>query len=124
MDNNKPAMGQAALDRERRKTGKRMMIKGGMELQATVVGDTRTDRAVIKLIIRENSRKQGSMGCHSGSPAHHTAPHSDGPNTFNKDAQILVTQEYLHSMRPKLLFTDCMFFVSSVLTCLVKVSLI
>lgn len=63
---------------------------GGGKLQAVVVGDRQTDRAVMRLKVREIRRKHGSMGCHSVRSANHRAPHGDGSNRPSIDALKLV----------------------------------
>lgn len=48
--------------------------------------DGRTDRAVMRLKVREFRRKLGSTGCHGVRAANHRAPHRDGPNRPSTEA--------------------------------------
>lgn len=75
---NKPAVGQLQIGRGR------VEVKGIRNEESCkpclLETNGRTDRAVMRLKVREFRRKLGSMGCHSVTPANHRAAHRDGPN--------------------------------------------
>lgn len=83
----------------------------GGRLRATVVGDGQTDGAVMRLKVREMSRKHGSTGSHGVRPADHRAPHRDRPNRLSIERLETHTQKEhltLHSSPALLLlfFSD------------------
>lgn len=78
MDNNKPAVGQHQIGRGRGEV--KGVCNAGGRKPWLLETDGWTDRAVMRLKVREFRRKLGSTGCHGVRAANHRAPHRDGPN--------------------------------------------
>lgn len=78
MDNNKPAVRQHQIGRGRVEA-KGICNEGRCE-PCLLETNGQTDRAVMRLKVRELRRNLGSMGSHSVRPANRRAPNRDGPN--------------------------------------------
>lgn len=76
MDNNKAAVGQQRIGRRRRGE-----VKGIQNEGVAKPCLLETDRLVMKLKVKEFSKRPGSTGLHSVRAANHRAPHGDGPST-------------------------------------------